>query len=155
MQDILFKLIPNLYESEEKRKQEFYKARGLAEQKQEEPVAEQALTSIYDHPEAHYFRNDELICMCLEKFSQDPDENIHPLPLLPKKFVRCSIRTQVKDVIRLLQRKLCIPLNFQVELVCSSKVLQRVMTLKQVYLSQWIHKPSPMMVYYRLRRVDS
>lgn len=27
-----------------------------------------ALTSVYDNPEAHYYRNDEQVCMCLEKY---------------------------------------------------------------------------------------
>lgn len=150
MQDIVYKLVPGLYEGEERRKQEFYKARGLVKE-QKKDYAAPALTSIYDNPEAHYYRNDEMLCLCLEKDRVELPGMDYLLPGLPKKFVRCSVRTRVEHVKSLLVRKLSIPPALEVELLCCDSKLQKGMTLKHVWLSHWFGRNSPMMLYYTVR----
>ncbi|ELT88825.1 hypothetical protein CAPTEDRAFT_107755, partial [Capitella teleta] len=69
LQDIVYKLVPGLYESEEKRKQEFFKSRGLIPEKKLDDDAEApSLTSVYDDPKSHYYCHDEQVCLCLESY---------------------------------------------------------------------------------------
>lgn len=155
MQDIIFKLIPGLYEDEERRKQEFFKSRGMIKEKKKESVAP-ALTSVYDDPYGHYYSNDQLVAICLERYSDVPltaDEQL--LPMLPRKFIRCSVRTYIHHVILLLRKKLQIPQNLEVEILCEGQTLDPGFCLKQVCIMFWIDKPSPMLLYYRGKRKPS
>lgn len=152
MQDIVFKLVPGLYETEEKRKQEFFKARGLLkEQKEEESlVGATPLSTVYDDPRAHYYCNDELLCVCIERYSLTGNVfDDYELPSLKTKFVRCSVRTCVRHVEQLLRLKLSIPQHLVVQVICGDRILDEWITLKQVWLSCWFTKPSPMMLFYR------
>jgi polycomb group RING finger protein 1 len=153
MQDIVFKLVPGLYETEEKRKQEFFKARGLLkEQKEEEsPAGPSTLSTVYDDPRAHYYCNDELLCICIERFSlTSAGCGSYQLPALTTKFVRCSVRTCVYHVMQLLRTKLNIPECYVLQIICANRLLDDWITLKQVWLSCWLTKPSPMMLFYRI-----
>lgn len=153
MQDIVFKLVPGLFESEEKRKQEFYKSRGLVKEKKlDDTTRVTPLASVYDNPEGHYFKHDDLICLCLEHYSSKPTHLDFELASLPKKFVRCSVRTCVRHIQQLLKSKLGIPCKYQVDVICNDTVLDWQMTMKHVWLSQWITKPSPLTLFYRLMR---
>lgn len=73
MQDIVYKLVPGLQESEEKRIREFYQSRGLDRVTQpsgEDTVGGDPMGlpySTFDHSRAHYFRYDEHVSLCLEK----------------------------------------------------------------------------------------
>ncbi|KAK2143441.1 hypothetical protein LSH36_840g02019 [Paralvinella palmiformis] len=138
MQDIIFKLIPGLYEDEERRKQEFFKSRGMIKEKKKESVAP-ALTSVYDDPHGHYYIT--------------ADEQL--LPMLPRKFIRCSVRTYIHHVVLLLRKKLQIPPNVEVEIFCEGQILDPAICLKQVWIMFWISKPSPMMLYYRGKQMLS
>lgn len=155
MQDIVFKLVPGLYEDEEKRKQEFYKSRGLLrEQKEEDSNSSNCLSTVYSDPEAHYYRNDEMISFCLEKFLQDAEEvDGFSLHSLSYKFVRCSVRACVFHVKQLLYNRLAIPRHLPLDVICGRRILDDFWTLKQVWLSQWTPEKctSPMMVYYRIK----
>lgn len=155
MQDIVFKLVPGLYEDEEKRKQDFYKSRGLIrEQKEEDSNSSNRLSTVYTDPEAHYFRNDEMVSFCLEKYqigAEDVDG--YHLPSLAYKFIRCSIRTCVFHVKQLLRNKLSIPEHLSLDIICGKRILSDMWTLKQVLLSQWTAEKctSPMMLFYRIQ----
>ncbi|KAK2170633.1 hypothetical protein NP493_1145g00025 [Ridgeia piscesae] len=143
MQDIVFKLVPGLFESEEKRKQEFYKSRGLVkEKKPDDATRGLPLTSVYDNPEGHYYKHDDLICLCLERYSVKQSQVDFVMPSLPRKFVRCSVRTCVRHIQQLLRNKLTIPSTYNVDVICNDTVLNWQMTMKHVWLSQWITKVS-------------
>ncbi|XP_025902956.1 polycomb group RING finger protein 1 [Nothoprocta perdicaria] len=80
MQDIVYKLVPGLQESEEKRIREFYQSRGLdrvTQPSSEDPVGGDPMGlpySTFDHSRAHYFRYDEHVSLCLERQSCSKDK---------------------------------------------------------------------------------
>ncbi|NXM62027.1 PCGF1 protein, partial [Illadopsis cleaveri] len=81
MQDIVYKLVPGLQHSEEKRIREFYQSRGLDRVTQpsgDDTVGGDPMGlpySTFDHSRAHYFRYDEHVSLCLEKLSSSKDKS--------------------------------------------------------------------------------
>uniref|UniRef100_A0A672UPE7 Polycomb group RING finger protein 1 n=1 Tax=Strigops habroptila TaxID=2489341 RepID=A0A672UPE7_STRHB len=114
MQDIVYKLVPGLQESEEKRIREFYQSRGLDRVSQpctEDPVGGDPMGlpySTFDHSRAHYFRYDEHVSLCLEKQSSSKDKS---KAVLQHKYVRCSVRAQIRHLRRVLCHRLGLPLQ--------------------------------------------
>ncbi|XP_006826060.1 polycomb group RING finger protein 1-like [Saccoglossus kowalevskii] len=151
MQDIVFKLVPNLYENEEDRKREFYKSRGL------DKVQNQVQTSLsgrLDPTASHFYRNDEQLSMCLERHSSlivDDHEGKSYLKPLHRKYLRCSVRTCVSHIRKLLVKKLAIPKRLEVQVLCNDVVLPKNATMKYVWLSQWRGLCAPMVLHYRLK----
>ncbi|XP_074086110.1 polycomb group RING finger protein 1 isoform X3 [Macrotis lagotis] len=186
MQDIVYKLVPGLQDSEEKRIREFYQSRGLDRVTQ--PAGEgkyclkkgshlfpqrfssfhltsQSLVIVilclldpapgilglpynsFDHSKAHYYRYDEQLSLCLEKLSSGKDKN---KSILQHKFVRCSVRAEVRHLRRVLCRRLM--LNPQhVQLLFDNEVLPDHMTMKQIWLSRWFGKPAPLLLHYSVK----
>lgn len=150
MQDIIYKIVPNLFENEEKRREEFYNSRGFNKNKKGvvEKVPEPKLTCIQTSDDGHMYKYDEKICICLERYNMPLKLGQPKLPVLEKKFLRCSNRLQVEDVIKLLRRRLDLPFSFQITLICHGKELMKEWSLKQVYLMNWSPKGSPMFLFY-------
>uniref|UniRef100_A0A8B9KUD4 Polycomb group RING finger protein 1 n=1 Tax=Astyanax mexicanus TaxID=7994 RepID=A0A8B9KUD4_ASTMX len=72
MQDIVYKLVPGLQESEDKRIREFYQSRGL--ERIIQPSGDESLPdntglpyTSFDHSKAHFYRYDEQVSLCLER----------------------------------------------------------------------------------------
>ncbi|KAM5253758.1 polycomb group RING finger protein 1 isoform 1-T1 [Hipposideros larvatus] len=183
MQDIVYKLVPGLQDSEEKRIREFYQSRGLDRVTQpsgEEPALSNLGLpfSSFDHSKAHYYRYDEQLSLCLERLSSGKDKNksilqvradegrasrrmltspghvphtLSPLPPhLQNKYVRCSVRAEVRHLRRVLCHRLM--LNPQhVQLLFDNEVLPDHMTMKQIWLSRWFGKPSPLLLQYSVK----
>ncbi|XP_077815533.1 polycomb group RING finger protein 1 isoform X1 [Macaca mulatta] len=143
MQDIVYKLVPGLQDSEEKRIREFYQSRGLDRVTQpsgEEPALSNLGLpfSSFDHSKAHYYRYDEQLNLCLERLSSGKDKN---KSVLQNKYVRCSVRAEVRHLRRVLCHRLM--LNPQhVQLLFDNEVLPDHMTMKQIWLSRWFGKVS-------------
>nr|XP_035943541.1 polycomb group RING finger protein 1 isoform X1 [Halichoerus grypus] len=143
MQDIVYKLVPGLQDSEEKRIREFYQSRGLDRVTQpsgEEPALSNLGLpfSSFDHSKAHYYRYDEQLSLCLERLSSGKDKN---KSILQNKYVRCSVRAEVRHLRRVLCHRLM--LNPQhVQLLFDNEVLPDHMTMKQIWLSRWFGKKS-------------
>ncbi|XP_040445522.1 polycomb group RING finger protein 1 isoform X1 [Falco naumanni] len=176
MQDIVYKLVPGLQESEEKRIREFYQSRGLdrvTQPSSEDTVGGDPMGlpySTFDHSRAHYFRYDEHVSLCLEKQSSSkdkskavlqvsggpcsrPDGSLGPEPLgsaqtwphSPRsgfglqKYVRCSVRAQIRHLRRVLCHRLELPLQ-HVQILFNNEALPDHMTMKQLWLSHWFGK---------------
>ncbi|KAB0389765.1 hypothetical protein E2I00_009010, partial [Balaenoptera physalus] len=152
MQDIVYKLVPGLQDSEEKRIREFYQSRGLDRVTQpsgEEPALSNLGLpfSSFDHSKAHYYRYDEQLSLCLERLSSGKDKN---KSVLQNKYVRCSVRAEVRHLRRVLCHRLM--LNPQhVQLLFDNEVLPDHMTMKQIWLSRWFGKPSPLLLQYSVK----
>ncbi|KAL1768061.1 polycomb group RING finger protein 1 [Sigmodon hispidus] len=152
MQDIVYKLVPGLQDSEEKRIREFYQSRGLDRVSQpsgEEPALSNLGLpfSSFDHSKAHYYRYDEQLSLCLERLSSGKDKNKN---VLQNKYVRCSVRAEVRHLRRVLCHRLM--LNPQhVQLLFDNEVLPDHMTMKQLWLSRWFGKPSPLLLQYSVK----
>ncbi|XP_052773046.1 polycomb group RING finger protein 1-like isoform X2 [Mya arenaria] len=114
LQDIVYKLVPGLFENEEQRREEFYRSRGMLLKKKthvEENLGPK-LTTVLTNPNAHQYQYDEQICLCLEKYGAQQIEladMTYKLRSMEKKFVRCSIRVLIAHLIAIIRRKLDIP----------------------------------------------
>ncbi|XP_075004339.1 polycomb group RING finger protein 1 isoform X2 [Calonectris borealis] len=141
MQDIVYKLVPGLQESEEKRIREFYQSRGLdrvTQPSSEDTVGGDPMGlpySTFDHSRAHYFRYDEHVSLCLEKQSSSKDKSKAVL----QKYVRCSVRAQIRHLRRVLCHRLELPLQ-HVQILFNNEALPDHMTMKQLWLSRWFGK---------------
>uniref|UniRef100_A0A672GEV8 Polycomb group RING finger protein 1 n=1 Tax=Salarias fasciatus TaxID=181472 RepID=A0A672GEV8_SALFA len=123
MQDIVYKLVPGLQESEDKRIKEFYQSRGLERVIQpagDVPDATGLPYTSFDHSKAHFYRYDEQLDVCLSSLQQ--------------KFVRCSVRAEVRH----LRKVLCHRLN--VQMLFNNESLPDHMTMKRLWLSHWFGK---------------
>ncbi|TFJ95837.1 ABC transporter [Platysternon megacephalum] len=79
--------------------------------------------SSFDHSRAHYYRYDEHVSLCLERQRS-------------QKYVRCSVRAQVHHLRRVLCHRLGLALQ-HVQILYGSEVLPDHMTMKQLWLSRW------------------
>uniref|UniRef100_A0A8C9XYE5 Polycomb group RING finger protein 1 n=1 Tax=Sander lucioperca TaxID=283035 RepID=A0A8C9XYE5_SANLU len=141
MQDIVFKLVPGLQESEDKRIKEFYQSRGL--ERVIQPTGDDAVPDAaglpytsFDHSKAHFYRYDEQ-CICLTLSPQ-------------QKFVRCSVRAEVRH----LRKVLCHRLNVekhQVQMLFNNESLPDHMTMKRLWLSHWFGKAQPLVLHYTIK----
>ncbi|XP_030306479.1 polycomb group RING finger protein 1 isoform X3 [Calypte anna] len=129
MQDIVYKLVPGL---------------------QENTVGGDPLGlpySTFDHSRAHYFRYDEHVSLCLEKQSSSKDKG---KAMLQQKYVRCSVRAQIRHLRRVLCHRLGLPLQ-HVQILFNNEALPDQMTMKQLWLSRWFGKPAPLVLHYSIK----
>ncbi|NXD31721.1 PCGF1 protein, partial [Spelaeornis formosus] len=181
MQDIVYKLVPGLQHSEEKRIREFYQSRGLDRVTQPSgeggtgwgatggsqlwcwghrgltvpPVSPDTVGgdpmglpySTFDHSRAHYFRYDEHVSLCLEKLSSSKDKS---KAVLQQKYVRCSVRAQMRHLRRVLCHRLGLSLQ-HVQILFDNEPLPDHMTMKQLWLSRWFGKPAPLLLHYSIK----
>ncbi|KAL7975870.1 hypothetical protein Chor_011785 [Crotalus horridus] len=115
MQDVVYKLVPGLQESEERRIREFYQSRGLERGSQashEDPASDRVGLpyTTFDHSRAHYYRFDEHVTLCLEKQSCSGKEKSKHI--LQQKYVRCSVRAQIRHLRRVLCCRLELALQY-------------------------------------------
>ncbi|XP_063810241.1 polycomb group RING finger protein 1 isoform X2 [Pseudophryne corroboree] len=160
MQDIVYKLVPRLQENEDSRIREFYQSRGLERVLQtstvEDPVVDVSRLSLslaVSQSTSHYYRNDEHVCLCLEKLGAGKDKKKFILQAdvsLQQKYVRCSVRSEVRHLRRVLCHRLGAPFP-QVQLLFDNKTLPDNMTMKQLWLSHWYGKPAPLVLSYSVK----
>ncbi|KAL5022303.1 hypothetical protein ScPMuIL_001458 [Solemya velum] len=158
MQDIVFKLVPGLFEGEEKRKEEFHRSRGLIVlPKEGDGKIWPKVSCMLNNPKAYQYKYDEQICLCLDRYSPqkvDLHGGHYDLPILERKFIRCSIRVLVCHLKTMLNKKLTVPAGLKLEIVCEEEDLADEMSLKQIFLVCWDNRPTPMMMFYRLKSPD-
>ncbi|CAH1785068.1 unnamed protein product [Owenia fusiformis] len=153
MQDIVYKLVPQLFESESHRREEFAKARGLIKQEPKEcERGEALLRSVYDDYQGHLYTNDEQISLCLERLRPVVEEvpDTYKIETLPKKFLRCPSRARVSHLRKLLNRKLGVPPGLQLNIMCNDENLEKDITLKQLWLMEWHEKAFPLLLVYNV-----
>ncbi|NWX38455.1 PCGF1 protein, partial [Notiomystis cincta] len=103
--------------------------------------------STFDHSRAHYFRYDEHVSLCLEKLSSSKDKS---KAVLQQKYVRCSVRAQIRHLRRVLCHRLGLPLQ-HVQILFDNEPLPDHMTMKQLWLSRWFGKPAPLLLHYSIK----
>lgn len=155
MQDIVYKLVPGLQESEDKRIKEFYQSRGL--ERIIQPSGEESVPdntglpyTSFDHSKAHFYRYDEQVSLCLERQSSSFSGKDKNKLTLQQKFVRCSVRAEVRH----LRKVLCHRLNVekhQVQMLFNNESLPDHMTMKRLWLSHWFGKAQPLVLHYTIK----
>ncbi|XP_053179875.1 polycomb group RING finger protein 1 [Scomber japonicus] len=155
MQDIVYKLVPGLQESEDKRIKEFYQSRGL--ERVIQPAGDDAMPdstglpyTSFDHSKAHFYRYDEQVSLCLERLSSSLAGKDKTKLTLQQKFVRCSVRAEVRH----LRKVLCHRLNVekhQVQMLFNNESLPDHMTMKRLWLSHWFGKAQPLVLHYTIK----
>ncbi|KAK3095844.1 hypothetical protein FSP39_019915 [Pinctada imbricata] len=152
MQDIVYKLVPNLQEKEAKRQQEFYKKQGInIEKKEEGEEKKKEETQKEDKEEdKDYHRSDEQLNVCLEcKGSQ--------LKHLKRRFLRLSSQATVCHLKKFIALKVYNDMSkyTDVEILCNDELLGKYHTLKFVAITRWRVKDGrPLTLHYRKKTLD-
>ncbi|KAJ8335751.1 hypothetical protein SKAU_G00390930 [Synaphobranchus kaupii] len=162
MQDIVYKLVPGLQESEDRRIKEFYQSRGL--ERIIQPSSEDAVPDVaglpytsFDHSKAHFYRYDEQVSLCLERRStssslssgKDKHKSVQ------QRYVRCSARAEVQHLRRVLCHRLSVERHqvclSQIQMLFNNESLPDHMTMKQLWLSRWFGKAQPLVLHYTIK----
>ena len=151
MQDLVYKIVPNLEDDEFKRERKFYSDRGLPcpkdqalEQETEEKKAAEAEAAMT--PDANtnmdFHRFDEQVNLCLECKTKEQN--------LKRKFIRCSSLATVTHLKKFIAKKLLnsIEKYKDIDIVCNDEALYKDHTLKFVYVTKWRTKDPPMKLQY-------
>ncbi|RWS07305.1 Locus-specific chromosome binding protein-like protein [Dinothrombium tinctorium] len=151
MQDIVYKLVPNLQQNEMKREREFYRKRSLPYPKANNPtnndkdVYKFQNDSINKEENTDYHRSDEQVNILLES-----DSNCQ-LKQMKRKFIRCSAHATITHLKKFVAKKLFN--NFdkykEIDILCNDELLGKDHTLKFVYVTRWRFKDPPLHLCYR------
>jgi len=154
MQDIVYKLVPNLETDEYTREREFYKDKGIPCPKDVE--VEEKLTADNENEEGEageegqgdgnqdYHRFEEQVNLVLEP---SPD---CPLKEIKRKYIRCSSSAPITLLKKFIALK-CLGTTNQyreIDVLCDGEYIPKDHTLKFVYITRWRTKPAPLKLVY-------
>lgn len=154
MQDIVYKLVPNLQDNEMNRERAFYKARNLPcpkdipQDNKESDDMESKLNEA--HQESDYHRMDEQVNLCLECSSNSNLKN------LKRRFIRCSSQATITQLKKFVAKKVLngIEKYREIDILCNDELLGKDHTLKFVYVTRWRFKDPPLRLQYRATIFD-
>lgn len=159
MQDIVFKLVPNLQANETKRERDFYKARNLPCPKdvlpQDAKDNEDLESKLQEElKESDYHRMDEQVNLCLECSTNNT--NLKDLKDLKRKFIRCSSQATITQLKKFVAKKVLngIDKYREIDILCNDELLGKDHTLKFVYVTRWRFKDPPLRLQFRPRLID-
>jgi len=148
MQDIVYKLVPNLQDNEAKRERDFYRSRGQTCPRAA-PVnitdADPAVvTEEAKHTESDYHRLDEQVNVCLECRNSS-------MKTLKRKFIRCSALATITNLKKYIAKKALnsIEKYKDIEVRCNDELLGKDHTLKFVYVTRWRFRDPPLKLQYQ------
>ncbi|XP_042895607.1 polycomb group RING finger protein 1 [Parasteatoda tepidariorum] len=149
LQDIVYKVVPGLWDDEMKRRRDFEMTRGL-----KNPYGGSVENNLEESEDVylstqHYFMNDELIHICLEPYDENDlyDQELkYPL----RKFVRCSVRAQVFHLKKLIKKIWPHLSNKELIALCDGEPLPDSHCLKRVWLSHNNENP-PLKLQFQLK----
>ncbi|KAJ8248138.1 hypothetical protein GJAV_G00238750 [Gymnothorax javanicus] len=138
LQDIVFKMLPDLEERERERMTAFYKQRGLEVPKpvavSQIPLAKPGKQKKELMPQSVFTIPSELDVSLVLEFvgAEEGIENYKPLE---RKYVRVSGEATVRHVQLFIRRKMELSSGCQVDLVCGEQLLDGYQSLKEVLSS--------------------
>uniref|UniRef100_A0A1B6M647 RING-type domain-containing protein n=1 Tax=Graphocephala atropunctata TaxID=36148 RepID=A0A1B6M647_9HEMI len=147
MQDIVYKLVPELQDNEIKREREFYRLRGLpcpkdippnaGDIEEEKPTADQVA-------EVDCHRMDEQVNIGLECM-------VANLKTLKRKFVRVSSQATITHLKKFIAKKVLDGMDKykDIDILCNNELLGKDHTLKFVYVTRWRFQEPPLQLQYR------
>ncbi|GIX91891.1 polycomb group RING finger protein 3 [Caerostris darwini] len=150
MQDIVYKLVPNLQQNEIRRERDFYKRRGMPYPKiipnnciEKEAGSQSSSSKVED---CDYHRSDEQVNILLEAQSS-------ALKQMRRKFIRCSAQVTVTHLKKFIAKKVFNNMDKyrEVDILCNEEILGKDHTLKFVCVTRWRFKDPPLKLYYRPR----
>lgn len=153
-QDIVYKLVPGLQESEDSLRTNFYISRSL-------DIPNFNLWStppkkLFASSEIHFPSYDEKLSLQVKphsSLSNYTDANLLPVK---RNHIRCSIRTLIYHLKRFLHCRVKVPHAYELELMCEDSLLKMNMSLKDVYLKIWssndANRPCPIIISYTLKK---
>jgi len=147
MQDIVYKLVPNLQDNELKRERDFYRSRGVACPK-DIPVnlseMDGAVGEEAKHTESDYHRLDEQVNVCLECKNGS-------MKGLKRKFIRCSALATITHLKKYIAKKALnsVEKYKEIDILCNDELLGKDHTLKFVYVTRWRFRDPPLKLQYQ------
>lgn len=153
MQDIVYKLVPNLYQNEKDRELEFYRLRGLtlptslSGSETPPPFShnnnidkDESTENSNNADDCH--RTDEQVNVCLECCSTQQ---------LKRRFIRCSSQATITHLKKYIALKLYHDTQryTDVEILCNEEPLGKDHTLKFITVTRWRAKNRPLALTYR------
>lgn len=172
LEDVIYKLVPNLQGNEQNREREFYKEHKSEEEKKikeenkenngdvldsttAEPVVKRVKLSAADQHESkeNFHRDDPQIGVCLECLNDNSIQD-QPVRELARKYIRCSSRLTIAQVKKFLKVKLNLKTADQVEVMCNGEIMGKDHTLEFVYMTRWRIKEGTVLTLQYRPRMD-
>ena len=167
LQDIVYKLVPDLYRSECKRVQQFCEENDLDLASQDTlPLLSlmdlPKIVKAYDlnSPSNKYRRFDQQVGMCLDyvpkqvsrltkaskRAATTPKSSEYTLK---RKYVCCSYKATVLQVKKFVKTKLSLPETTEITLCCETEeLLNDKLTLEEICITRWRYRVIPLMLNY-------
>lgn len=152
MQDIVYKLVPNLETDEYNLERAFYAEKGVpcpkdveAEMEKDEKIKKEEEDQTPDtNANTDYHRFDEHVNLVLES---KPDCKIKDIK---RKFIRCSSLTTITHLKKFIALKCLDSMEKykDLDVTCDGELIPKDHTLKFVYITRWRTKPSPLRLVY-------
>lgn len=148
LQDIVYKVVPGLWDNEMKKRQDFEKMRGL---KRDDESADGLMEDAdgYSLSTSHYFMHDELIHICLQPCDNGGIFSGPKLP--PQKFVRCSVRAQVFHLKKLIRRIWPNVSGSEIVLLCNGNAIPESHCLKRIWLAHGKEVNPPLKLHFLVK----
>ncbi|XP_064465717.1 polycomb group RING finger protein 1-like [Ornithodoros turicata] len=146
LQDIVYKVVPELLENETKQRKEFEERRG-------EAIAEQRVEEERQLSHTHHYANDELVHICLEPTSKGGNGFLWT----GRWYVRCSGRARVSHLGQLVvrrwqsKRRSSDSSGPEIELLCRGHRLCPSHCLKRVWLTHWLDQAPPLLLQFHIK----
>eukprot|EP00112_Aurelia_sp_Birch-Aquarium-sp1_P000802 Seg1077.22 transcript_id=Seg1077.22/GoldUCD/mRNA.D3Y31 product="Polycomb group RING finger protein 1" protein_id=Seg1077.22/GoldUCD/D3Y31 len=162
LQEIVESIVTGLREDEENRRAEFYASKGLEQPKNgnegdSEETANGNRPSQSRNDFSKYkalYRDDEQITLCIEVDSAQENFQNFAVPFLQRKYLRCSVRAKCGHLIKLLQKLIMPPEEFQILIYCNGEIVPKDKTMKFIWLAYWKQQKQPMSLSYKFMKVD-
>lgn len=146
LQDIVYKLVPNLLDNETDRERMFYKSRGLPNPN-DQTAGDGDTPDSLEHTGKHqdFHRLDEQVNISLECDGT--------LAKLKRHFIRCSSQATVTHLKKFVALKVLNSTDKykDIDILCNEEMLGKDHTLKFVLVTRWRFKEPPMKLWYRPR----
>uniref|UniRef100_A0A8D3CVM7 Polycomb group ring finger 5a n=1 Tax=Scophthalmus maximus TaxID=52904 RepID=A0A8D3CVM7_SCOMX len=101
-----------------------------------------------------YHRSDPQIAICLDCLRNTGQSGESTVTDLMKRFIRCSSRVTVGTIKKFLSLKLKLPSSYELDVLCNGEIMGRDHTLEFIYMTRWrLHGENtyPMVLEYRPR----
>ncbi|VDP21482.1 unnamed protein product [Soboliphyme baturini] len=142
LQDIVYKLVPDLFNKEMQRREAFYRERGLPF---DNPLATTEAESSNAAPaDEDFHRSDEQVSLYLYAESEE-------LKNLTRPFVRCSVQATVTQLKKFVAKCLYSDMNrfTDIDILCNNEMMGKDHSLKFILRTRWRSNEPPLKLEFR------